>query len=81
MEKIRAYHKKFYRPENLYLTITGNIQPEQVFDAIEKVSSIFLWKNTNTKKIEMNAKRILFYYQHVPTFFPFVIFEVFLFTF
>lgn len=38
MEKIRAYHKKFYRPENLYLTITGNIQPEQVFEAIEKVT-------------------------------------------
>ena len=37
IEKVRAYHKKYYRPENTYLTITGGIQPEMVFEALDSV--------------------------------------------
>ncbi|ELU05156.1 hypothetical protein CAPTEDRAFT_140557 [Capitella teleta] len=29
------YHREFYRAENLYLIITGMVEPEQVFKAIE----------------------------------------------
>lgn len=37
IEKVRAYHKKFYRPENLYLTITGNLDPSQLFAVLDPV--------------------------------------------
>ncbi|XP_066250958.1 uncharacterized protein C05D11.1-like [Euwallacea similis] len=33
--KVRAYHKEFYRPENLKVIITGQISPEDVFRALE----------------------------------------------
>ena len=33
-EKVRAYHKKFYRPENLDVIICGDISVDKVFDAV-----------------------------------------------
>ena len=37
IEKVRAYHKKYYRPENTYLTITGGIDPAMIFAALDPV--------------------------------------------
>ena len=37
IEKVRAYHKKYYRPENTYLTITGGIEPAMIFAALDPV--------------------------------------------
>eukprot|EP00057_Strongylocentrotus_purpuratus_P020607 XP_011675081.1 PREDICTED: uncharacterized protein C05D11.1 [Strongylocentrotus purpuratus] len=34
-EKVRNYHRDFYRPENLCLIITGKVAPEEVFKALE----------------------------------------------
>ena len=42
--KIRDYHKKFYRPDNLYLTITGMLDPEQVFKALDHLEKKTLSK-------------------------------------
>ena len=36
IEKVRAYHKKYYRPENTHLIITGEIEPNQVFEALDQ---------------------------------------------
>lgn len=36
-EKVCAYHKKFYRPENLTLIITGKVTSERVFAALKPV--------------------------------------------
>lgn len=35
IDKIRAYHEKFYRPENLTLIIIGKIGAEKVFAALK----------------------------------------------
>ncbi|CAL1295066.1 unnamed protein product [Larinioides sclopetarius] len=35
--KVRAYHKEFYRPENLCIIIVGQINAEKVFEALEPV--------------------------------------------
>ena len=32
--KIREYHRKLYRPENLVLSITGTIEEEELFEAL-----------------------------------------------
>ncbi|KAL1123834.1 hypothetical protein AAG570_001605 [Ranatra chinensis] len=32
--KVRAYHKQFYRPENLTVIIVGHVRPEQVLKAL-----------------------------------------------
>ena len=42
--KIRDYHKQFYRPDNLYLTITGMLDPEQVFKALDHLETKTLAK-------------------------------------
>lgn len=34
-EKVKNYHKDFYRPDNLCLVITGNVEAEDVFRAIK----------------------------------------------
>ncbi|GFS72170.1 uncharacterized protein C05D11.1 [Nephila pilipes] len=36
-EKVRAYHKEFYRPENLCVIIVGQINAENVFEALQPV--------------------------------------------
>uniref|UniRef100_A0A182Q9C8 Peptidase M16C associated domain-containing protein n=1 Tax=Anopheles farauti TaxID=69004 RepID=A0A182Q9C8_9DIPT len=36
-EKVRAYHAAFYRPDNLYVIITGQIKPEDIFKVLEPV--------------------------------------------
>ena len=43
-KKIREYHKKFYRPDNLYLTITGMLDPAQVFKALERLENKIISK-------------------------------------
>ncbi|CAH1389034.1 unnamed protein product [Nezara viridula] len=45
-EKVRDYHKKFYRPENLYLIIVGNIKPSQILDALKPFEERILSKGT-----------------------------------
>lgn len=34
-EKVKQYHKDFYRPDNLCLVISGKITPEDVFKHLE----------------------------------------------
>ena len=42
-EKVRSYHNSYYRPDNLYLIVTGQVEPEQLFTALapfeEKIKS------------------------------------------
>lgn len=42
--KVRAYHKEFYRPENLKIIITGQINPQEVFRALEPLEHLILSK-------------------------------------
>ena len=41
-EKVRRYHQKFYRPENLYLTITGRVNPDDIFQALGPIEEKIL---------------------------------------
>lgn len=34
-EKVRKYHKDFYRTENLKVIITGQVKPDEVFKALQ----------------------------------------------
>ena len=34
-EKVRNYHRDYYRPDNLCLVITGQVDPEAVFKVLE----------------------------------------------
>lgn len=43
-EKVKNYHKEFYRPENLKLIIIGLIKPDDVFRALEPVESKIIEK-------------------------------------
>jgi len=44
IEKVRAYHKKFYRPENLVLTITGKMDEQDLFETLRKTEEKVLRK-------------------------------------
>uniref|UniRef100_A0A182JL08 Uncharacterized protein n=1 Tax=Anopheles atroparvus TaxID=41427 RepID=A0A182JL08_ANOAO len=43
-EKVRAYHASFYRPDNLYVIITGQIKPDDIFKAIEPIEEKIISK-------------------------------------
>ncbi|KAK3859607.1 hypothetical protein Pcinc_034292 [Petrolisthes cinctipes] len=42
--KIRQYHQEFYRPENLHIIVTGQVEAEDVFAALEPVEQKILSK-------------------------------------
>ncbi|KAK7070200.1 hypothetical protein SK128_011894, partial [Halocaridina rubra] len=44
IDKIRKYHSEFYRPENINIIVTGQVEPEQVFAALESVEQKILSK-------------------------------------
>jgi len=46
IQKVRAYHKEFYRPENLVLTITGNIDEDELFRTLRITEEKILKKRT-----------------------------------
>ena len=52
IEKVRKYHKKFYRPENLILTITGRIEEDQLFEAIRHIEEKIVNKRAVEKEEE-----------------------------
>ena len=53
------YHREFYRPENLCLIITGQVEPEQVFAALRPVESRILSK-VGLLDIAMNKIDVLY---------------------
>ena len=52
IEKVRKYHKRFYRPENLILTITGRIEEDQLFEAIRRIEEKIISKRAVEEKEE-----------------------------
>ncbi|CAN7993566.1 unnamed protein product [Ixodes hexagonus] len=45
-KKVKAYHKSFYRPENLCIIVTGSVAPAEVLKAIEPVEAKILTKGS-----------------------------------
>lgn len=45
IEKVRDYHRKYYQPKNLQLIITGIIEPEDIFRALDGVEKKILSKD------------------------------------
>uniref|UniRef100_A0A336KC94 CSON007777 protein n=1 Tax=Culicoides sonorensis TaxID=179676 RepID=A0A336KC94_CULSO len=43
-EKVRAYHEKFYRPDNLTVIVTGQVKPEDLFKSLEPVEQKIISK-------------------------------------
>lgn len=60
--QIRKYHHEFYRPENLNIIITGQVEPEEVFSALEGIEQKILRKvSLLTSEWWMIGKRIIFF--------------------
>lgn len=43
-EKVRKYHKEFYRPENLTVIITGQVKHADVFKALQPLEEKIISK-------------------------------------
>ncbi|KAK2579672.1 hypothetical protein KPH14_011595 [Odynerus spinipes] len=43
-EKVRNYHKEFYRPENLTIIITGQVKHDKVFKTLQPLEQMILSK-------------------------------------
>ena len=54
---MRAYHKKFYRPENLILTITGRIDEQQLFQTVRPIEEKILRKRLHERGEEVAEGR------------------------
>lgn len=46
IEKVRAYHKQFYRPDNLTVIITGQVKPEELFKVLQTFEELIASKGT-----------------------------------
>lgn len=44
VDKVRQYHRDFYRPDNLCMIITGKVNPADVFKALQPVEDRILSK-------------------------------------
>ena len=44
VEKVRQYHRDFYRPQNLCVIVTGNVETQRILDALEPVEQRILEK-------------------------------------
>ena len=56
IEKVREYHRKYYRPENLYLTITGHIALEDLFLALDPIETKVLKKRAEDDELGILEK-------------------------
>ena len=36
-EKIKDYHRKFYRPENMVIIVSGSVEKEKLFESVRQV--------------------------------------------
>ncbi|XP_023940312.1 uncharacterized protein C05D11.1 [Bicyclus anynana] len=50
--KVRNFHKKFYRPENLTIILTGQIAADDVFKALTTVENDIIAKREREKQVE-----------------------------
>ena len=46
MMQVCDYHAEFYRPENLCVIITGQVKPEEVFEALQPIEEKIMSKVT-----------------------------------
>lgn len=75
--QIRHYHREFYRPENLHIIITGQVEAEDVFAALESVQQKILSKVRRNQLIydyeSMGADNLFFPKQIIGRIGPFTI--------
>eukprot|EP01133_Synstelium_polycarpum_P012397 gene12397-14549_t len=43
-ETVRAYHKSFYRPDNLAILVVGQVTPDEIFKAIDPIETKIISK-------------------------------------
>ncbi|XP_041369326.1 uncharacterized protein C05D11.1-like [Gigantopelta aegis] len=69
--KVCNYHRDFYRPDNLCLVITGQVTPEQVFEALKPVEDMIKSKGdlppftrpwqSEVPPLESNVEQVIAY--------------------
>jgi Zn-dependent M16 (insulinase) family peptidase len=45
VEKVRRYHREYYTPDNTVLVLTGNVEGEEFFRALDEVEALILKRN------------------------------------
>merc|ERR1719300_701974 len=59
IKKVRDYHQKYYRPDNMYLIVTGNIEKEDLFAALEPVEAKIMSKANYSSEFDKPFQRNL----------------------
>ena len=54
---IVSYYKRYYRPENIYIIVSGNFDPDETFQWIKKSFENWEVKNKSKKKRKRRIKR------------------------
>lgn len=57
--KVKEYHKQFYRPENLFVIITGNVNHVDVFKALKPVEDKIISRVCKLVHSEIQNLKIL----------------------
>jgi Zn-dependent M16 (insulinase) family peptidase len=55
VEKVRRYHREYYTPDNTILVLTGNVQGEEFFQALDEVEALILKRREEGQRQQQDA--------------------------
>ena len=58
VDKVRRYHEEYYTPDNTILILTGNVQSEEFFQALDEVEALILKRQPERKIEERPGARV-----------------------
>ncbi|KAL3776496.1 hypothetical protein HJC23_013239 [Cyclotella cryptica] len=58
IEKIRRYHREYYRSDNTLLLVTGNVESEEFFNKLDEVEALVLKRRAETSCNDEDVSRI-----------------------
>jgi hypothetical protein len=58
VDKVRRYHEEYYSPDNALLVLTGNVQREDFFKALDEVEALILKRRLASELPDRPSRRV-----------------------
>lgn len=58
VDKVRRYHEEYYTPDNTILILTGNVQSEDFFKALDEVEALIIKRQPSMKVDDRPGSRV-----------------------
>ena len=57
VDKVRRYHEEYYTPDNTILILTGNVQSDDFFKALDEVEALVLKRQSSSSSVKEATSR------------------------